>query len=446
MTRPMSVALTLTVAAIVAPRAVSVAVAGGPGAVVRPSKQYTSEQFLATTSVSGPSFSPDGSKVLFTSDASGIPNAYAVPVAGGPSTALTRSTTESTSGLSYFPKDERVLYTHDRGGDEQNHLYVLGPNGETDLTPGSGLKAMFAGWSQDDSAFYVLTNERDRRFFDVDRYEAEGYKRSRLYEEKAGYMVGGVSGDGRWVALMKPNTTADADIYLWDGRSGAMTHLTPHKPPAHYAVAEFDPDSKWLYYLTNDGGEFTRVRRYGLATAAHEDVEAADWDVQFTRFSHDGRYRVTAVNEDGRTIVRVHDRRTGGLAPMPKLPEGDITSVVFSRDESRMVVTLNGDRAPTNLYACKVGAPEATRLTDSLSKGIDPEDLVESQVVRFKSSDGLTHPVDPLQAAPGVAGEQGARPGLGPRRARGPDAQGLQRLHPVPREPRLRRAGDQQPG
>ena len=84
MTRPMSVALTLTVAAIVAPRAVSVAVAGGPGAVVRPSKQYTIEQFLATTSVSGPSFSPDGSKVLFTSDASGIPNAYTVPFAGRP--------------------------------------------------------------------------------------------------------------------------------------------------------------------------------------------------------------------------------------------------------------------------------------------------------------------------------------------------------------------------
>jgi dipeptidyl aminopeptidase/acylaminoacyl peptidase len=403
MTRSRCVALAFAVSAIVAPGAVSVSVAGGPGAVVRPSKRYTSEQFLATTSVSGPSFSPDGSKVLFTSDASGIPNAYAVPVAGGPSMALTRSTTESTSGLSYFPKDECVLYTHDRGGDEQNHLYVLGPNGETDLTPGSGLKATFAGWSHDDSAFYVLTNARDRRFFDVDRYETEGYKRSRLYEEKVGYMVGGVSGDDRWVALMKPNTTADADLYLWDGRSGAMTHLTPHKLPAQYTVDEFDPDSKWLYYLTNDGSEFIRVRRYELATGAHEDVEAADWDVQFTRFSHDGRCRVTAVNEDGRTIVRVHDRRTGGLVPMPTLPEGDVTSVVFSRDESRMVVTLNGDRAPTNLYACKVGAPEATRLTDSLSKEIDPEDLVESQVVRFKSSDGLTIPsilYKPHQASP----------------------------------------------
>ena len=82
------------------------------------------------------------------------------------------------------------------------------------------------------------------------------------------------------------------------------------------------------------------MKRYELATGKHEDVESADWDIQFTRFSHNGRYRVTAINEDGRTVVRVHDTKTGRLVPMPKLPEGDVTSVVFSRDEERMVVTL----------------------------------------------------------------------------------------------------------
>ena len=61
---------------------------------------------------------------------------------------------------------------------------------------------MFAGWSRDDSAFYVLTNERDPRFFDVYRYEAERTSgRTLVYEDKEGYQVGDVSGDGRWIAL-----------------------------------------------------------------------------------------------------------------------------------------------------------------------------------------------------------------------------------------------------
>ena len=77
---------------------------------------------------------------------------------------------------------------------------------------------------------------------------------------------------------------------------------------------------------------------------------------------------------------------------MPKLPDGDVTSVAISRDEDRMVISLNGDRSPTNLNAAKIGGADATRLTDSLSKEIDPLDLVESRVVRFKASDGMTIP------------------------------------------------------
>ena len=291
-----------------------------PGVLHRPSRQYTIEQFLATTTVSGPSISRDGSKVLFTSDASGIPNAYTVPFAGGQIAAFTRSTTDSTFAVSYFRQDDRVLFTHDQGGDEQNHLFVLANGATTDLTPGSKLKAMFAGWSQDDSSFFAMTNERDRRFFDLYRHDAGDFKRSILYENKDGYMPSEVSGDGRWVALDKPKSTSDSDIYVWDTAARVMTHITSHTTPASYQTAEFDPASKWLYYLTNAGAEFTRVKRYELLTGKHEDVEAADWDVVFTSFSHGGRYRVTAINEDARTAIHLLDTRSGTIVPMPKLP------------------------------------------------------------------------------------------------------------------------------
>ena len=366
--------------------------AAEPDIVKRPARQYTIEQFLATTTIGRPSISHDGSKVLFNSDASGIPNVYILPTAGGPAEPLTRSTTESTFAVSYFPKDDRVLYTRDKGGDEQNHLYVLDKGREIDLSPGAKLKAQFLGWSRDDASFFVVTNERDPRFFDLYRYNSGDYKRVLVYENKAGYQVSMVSGDGRWVTLEKPKTTSDSDIYLWDTQGRALTHVSPHTKPASYRASDFDPDSKWLYYLTNAGGEYTRVRRFELASGKHEDVESADWDIAFTQFSRGGRYRITAVNQDGGTVIRLLDNQSGTFVPMPKLPEGDVVSVAISRDETRMVISLNGDRAPTNLYTCKIGDKQATRLTDSMSKEIDPKDLVETRVVRFKSSDGLSIP------------------------------------------------------
>ena len=52
-------------------------------AAVREVPQYTIQDFLGTTAFAGASFSPDNSKVLVSSDLSGIFNVYAVPVAGG---------------------------------------------------------------------------------------------------------------------------------------------------------------------------------------------------------------------------------------------------------------------------------------------------------------------------------------------------------------------------
>ena len=169
----------------------------------RPTKQYTIEQFINTTSVAGASFSSDETRILFSSNKTGIWNAYVSPVAGGDWTPITQSTTDSTYAVSFFPGDDRILFTKDQGGNELNHLYVLEPAGggkaygePRDLTPGEKLKAMFAGWMPDGSAFYVRTNERDNRFFDVYRYDAKTYERTIFYKNEAGYIPASISNDG----------------------------------------------------------------------------------------------------------------------------------------------------------------------------------------------------------------------------------------------------------
>ena len=395
--------LVLTLATPSSTPAAVQAVSKGSGSQ-RPLKQYSMEQFMATTTVNGASFSADGKRILFSSNESGIFNVYSMPIAGGKSEALTSSTTDSTFAISYFPHDERILYTRDAGGNEQNHLYVLESGGkERDLTPGSKLKARFGNWSQDGNVFFVLTNERDGRFFDVYRYNAKTYERTLFYKEEKGYQVSGGSNDEKWIALAKVNTTSDSDIFLYNVSTQEFKHLTPHTEPSDYTVASFDPASEWLYYLTNDGGEFTRVRRYHLVTGKHEDVEKAAWDIGYSTFSHHGRYRVTGVNDDGRTVITVFDNKAGKTVPLPKLPAGEITSVHISRDEEQMAFYLNGDRAASNLYVYNFSTAQASRLTNTLNKEIDPLDLVESEVVRFKSFDGLTIPsiyYKPHQASP----------------------------------------------
>ena len=376
-------------------------------AAPKPAKRYTIEQFMATVNIGGASFSADESRILFHSNETGIYNVYAMPVGGGKPVQLTNSKTDSHYAVGFFPGDDRFLYTRDQAGNELNHLYVRELDGsEKDLTPGDKpdqkLKAQFAGWSGDDTAFYVATNERDERYFDLYRYDAKTYARTLVFKNEAGWDVSDISRDGRWLALGKVNTTADTDVHLADLKSGEIKHITKHQGVAQYAAQDFTPDSHELLMTSNDGGEFTRVVAYDLASGKTREVEKADWDVAYTAFSKDGHHRVTGVNADASIALRLY--RDGKPIALPKLPGGEVRGVTFSRSGKRMAFYVNGDRSPSNLFVADVGSTAAPKqLTQSLSKDIDPAELVDASIARFRSFDGMVVPsiyMLPKEASP----------------------------------------------
>jgi len=361
--------------------------------VARPAKHYTIEDFIDTVAIAGASFSPDESRILFSSNKTGVWNAYTISAAGGDWTPITQSTTDNNNAVAWFPADDRKLITRDQGGDELNHLYVIELDGsEKDLTPGEKLKAQFAGFNHEGNAFYVITNERDPKFFDLYRYDAKTYARERLYENNEGYEIGPLSRDERWLALGKSRTTNDNDLYLFDRREKKLTHLSKHEGDASFSPQDFAPDGRSLLYLTNDGSEFERLRRYVIDGGTHEDVQREDWDIVYSYFSHNGKYRVVAINQDGSTRFEVYETASGSRVALPKLPAGEIRGVNIGRSEQRATFYLNGDRQPSDLYVLEFGQADAKRLTSTLSPKIDQADLVDSSVVRFKSFDGLEIP------------------------------------------------------
>ncbi len=365
-------------------------------AVQKAAKRYTIEQFMATTTVTGASFSKDEKTILFNSNESGIFNAYTIPVAGGKPVPLTKSTTDSTYAVDFFYNDDRILFTRDKGGDENNHLFVREVDGtEKDLTPGDKLKASFAGWRPDGGAFYVTTNERDAKVFDLYRYDARTYQRTMVYENTSGMNPSMISDDEKWIAMTKPITTSDSEVYLYDVAAKTAKNITPHTVPATYRAASFDRQSRRLFFTSNAGGEFTTLYTYNLASGATAEHEKADWDVVGTSFSRDGRFRLSAVNQDGSIVVRVV-RVVEGVdeKPMalPKLPGGEMRQTTFSPSGRLLAFYINGDRSPNNLYVHDFKTKQTKQLTQSLNKEINPDDLVEAEVVRFKSFDGMVVP------------------------------------------------------
>jgi dipeptidyl aminopeptidase/acylaminoacyl peptidase len=355
-------------------------------------KQYTIDQFMATTGMGGASFSADEKRILFHSNQTGIYNAYTLPVTGGTPEPLTKSA-ETTRAVSYFPTDDRILYTRDQGGNENNHLYVRELDGsERDLTPGEKTKASLLAWRPDGTAFFVETNERDPKAFDLYRYDTKTYERTMVYRNEKSLNIASISRDEKWIALNKSNTTIDSDILLYDVARKEAKLITPHQGNVVNSASTFDPASARLFFLSDAGSEFKSIRTYDLTTGQVREHEKADWDVQFTYFSRDGRFRVSGVNVDGRTAIRVVEGADEKPVALPKLPDGEIRAVTFSRSGARMAFYVNGDRAPSDLHVYDFGTRQVTRLTKALNPAIDPNDLVDAEVVRFKSFDGMVIP------------------------------------------------------
>lgn len=359
---------------------------------------YSAAAFLQTTSYSVPSssgytYSPDGEKILVTSDETGVYNVYAMSNTTGETVQLTHSTTTGNFASSFFPNDERILFVADNGGNELVHVWVRELNGEvTDLTSTENTRALFGGWSQDNSEFFVATNERNPRQMDLYAYNSKDYSRRLVYQNDEAYGLGPMSRDNRWLSLIKPISSANSDLYLKDLNSDEPAQLiTEHEGNITYSVYDFTPDNKKLLIRTDEAGEFFQAWQYDLEEQTKSPYLTADWDVSFVGFSHSGRYQFHGVNVDASTAITITDLNTQKTVELPTLPNGDIGNIRFSKDDSKLTLLLSSDTTPRDIYTVTLGG-EAQRLTNAINPEINPANLVESEVVRYKSFDGLDIP------------------------------------------------------
>ena len=146
-------------------------------------KKYTIEQFHKNSNIWGGSFSPDESKLLVTSNETGIYNVFALPIDGNAPLQLTHSEKESYFAISYVPDGNGFLYHADIGGDENDHLYWMDNDGNTiDLTPFDSSKSEFFQWSRDEKSFFYISNKRNQKFFDLYEKEIVNFGDAQLFK------------------------------------------------------------------------------------------------------------------------------------------------------------------------------------------------------------------------------------------------------------------------
>ncbi|MDW7694578.1 prolyl oligopeptidase family serine peptidase [Flammeovirgaceae bacterium SG7u.111] len=355
-------------------------------------QEYTIEQFFGNTSIGGSSFSHDYSKILFSSDESGIYNVYSVPIEGGEPIQLTQSDSQTVFASAYFPHDDRFLFRADNNGDEINHIFMQTPEGEvSDLTPWEGARSNFYGWNRERTGFFFGSNKRDNKFVDVYEMDIETFEPTMIYQNDAGMDFTGMSNDKRYFALSKTITTSSNELYIYDTETKEMKLLAPANGNS-YSASEFSLDNKTFYFTTNEGNEYMYLAKYDLESGEKEEVFKADWDVMYAYSSFNEKYRIIGINEDGRNSIKVFEIASGKEVQFPSIEGGDITSVNIGDNEEVLTFYAGASNMPSNLFFGKMGETEASQLTNTLNPEINAADLVTAEVIRYPSFDGLEIP------------------------------------------------------
>jgi dipeptidyl aminopeptidase/acylaminoacyl peptidase len=295
-----------------------------------------------------------------------------------------------------------LLVTVDAGGNEHDQLYLVPATGGTPsaLTAEPEVIHQFGAWSPEGQYICYSSNRRHRAFFDVWVMDVETCTTRCVLEMDATLHPEVWSPDGRALIVRRQNTNLDCDLLLVPLDGGAPTVLTAHHGEATYEAPRFAPDGRALYVLSNRDRERlapAELRLYaGVDADGHTPLRwLADpaWEAEATlTLSADGQMLAWALNEDGRSRLMFTDPRTGEQAPAPALPIGVVEGLTWVPDAGRVAFGFNGTRHNGNIWVAAPAAEAPTQLTHAPLAGLDPATLVEPELVRYTSFDGLEIP------------------------------------------------------
>jgi len=368
------------------------------------------ERYLNVRSAHGASVGPNGDRLAFLMDTTGIPQVWTLSDPGGWPEQRTFFDDRVTFA-SWSPERPELIVGRDRGGDEKETLYRLDvtDGSITDLTEHPDAKHWFGGWRPDGDRFAFASNRRDGSVFDVyvqDR-TATGADAERVFEGDGWFSVAGWSPDGDRLLLTESNSSFDQDVYVLDVATGSRRHLTPHEGTVRHLSVNWSPDGEGVYLVTDRDTDTLRLSYIDLATDEISPVEMAgddeataalaadEWNVDGAAVDQDSRRLVYSRNVDGYTELAAGELVAPGRLDhfsTPDLPDAVAGGVSFGPDGDRFALTVTRSDDTANVYVVDVTSGDTERWTRASTAGIPRDSFVAPELVRYPSFDGLEIP------------------------------------------------------
>jgi dipeptidyl aminopeptidase/acylaminoacyl peptidase len=338
-------------------------------------------------------WSPDGQRVAYIANLSGLPQVWVIAAAGGYPKQVT-AFDDPAGGVAWSRDGKTLAYSLAPGGGLNSQIYFTSPDGlDQRLITAGGEVNNFSGDFAEDGRYFFASNARDPAAMDGWLYDpASGAAKNVVHNQGIGQIVD-LSRDGKYALLDRLVKRGDNNLYRIDLGNGKETLLTPHDGPGSF-FGQYARDDRSVYLGANRGRDRIAFARIAPARnggdgaiellAARDDAELSDLELD-----RQGTRALLEWNVGGRSELELYELMSGKRTPIPAPPAEIVTAAKFSPDGTRLLLTLIGANSPSDLWLLDLASGQYRRLTESPHPGVDLSALVRPELRTFKAHDGL---------------------------------------------------------
>ena len=302
------------------------------------------------------------------------------------------------------PEGDELTFTMDAGGNEFAQIFLLDPEngGSVMLTDGESRNGSVT-WDNAGTQIAYLSTARNGSTNDVwlmDTNEPESRKIA--FEARDGTYWFPVDFNDNDDHLIIGNyvSIVNSSFYLLNLDTGEATDLRgdSDNPSVNSAIG-FDRNDKGIFFLTDEGTEFTQLAYLRLDNP--NDIRRItgniNWNVAGLRLSEDKTRGAFIVNAGGIDELYLFDPESFRYTKVTGLPIGLVGGLTFSPDGTRLALTLNTPRTPSDVFVLNLGKNPLdyeglTRWTESEVGGLSTRSFVEPELISYKTFDGRQIP------------------------------------------------------
>lgn len=350
-------------------------------------------RYLSIKSCYSPVFFNEDSSLAFISDLTGVPLIWAVDIGKNDWPYQLTFGEDRVSLLKPSNSGKMLAYSSDLGGNERFQISTLMQGGRVHRRLTSELDVIhnLGCWSHDDRYIAYTSNERDRRFYDLYIIDVENAARSLILTQDGNNYALDWSGDGKTLLCLRAEAPFNQNLYLVNVSNGEVTELLPHEESAVFSPAQFDKNDGAIYLVTDLDRDKPQLAR--LRPGSHELEFLTDFDseVEDIALSNDGSKVCLSVNRDGYSELWIMETKSLEKRQLNP-PSGVLGSFAWSSSGEELAFTVSGSKFNPDIWVYRLDANTFTRVTHSSTAGVNPDSLVEPELIRTSAFDGTVIP------------------------------------------------------